>query len=70
MVEGYSVAVITCRGCGRRKDMPPENVPARSHDRLRCKACWHLGADISIVWTAQSPPNNVVRLMKKKGRPE
>jgi len=66
MSEGYQFARLTCRSCGRQKDRPAQSVPVGSHERWRCVACGHRGADITIIYSVGKPPANVVPIKRRE----
>lgn len=50
-VPGHEVTHIECRGCHRKVEWAGTgNALVGCHDRMRCKACGHRGADLIGVW--------------------
>ena len=72
MSLGRTVAHITCEACGRCV-MLEEHLYSvlptgkELHRRLRCTACGHRGASVSVVWHQGGPPPNVVYLADRPG---
>jgi hypothetical protein len=64
--NGYRLAHITCRACGRTAKLPAESLPPRANDRLRCRACGHRGADYVLSWHIDDPGKNVVPFRPRK----
>jgi DNA-directed RNA polymerase subunit RPC12/RpoP len=57
MVEGQEVWHITCRSCGRvTKKTGVGNELVGKQERMRCRACGHLGADLLRVWSQGPAP--------------
>lgn len=51
VIPGIDVTHITCRGCGRKVERPEiGNELVGCHERMRCRACGHRGADLLRVW--------------------
>lgn len=57
MVEGHEVFYITCRACAHTvARYEVGNSLVGCQDRMRCKRCGHVGADLLRVWTQGPRP--------------
>ena len=65
-LNGYRIAHITCRACGRIAKLPATKVPSQPNDRLRCRACGHRGADYVLAWHTDDPDKYVVGFRPRK----
>jgi predicted nucleic-acid-binding Zn-ribbon protein len=61
---GYEVIVVKCLRCGRKAWVAPAlwDRAARRH----CRKCGSADYEVRRVWRQGQPPNNVVRLMRKR----
>lgn len=68
VIPGYEVTHIECRGCGRKVEWPETgNRLVGCHDRMRCKACGHRGADMHRVWhVGKRPGADVISLAPRQ----
>ena len=64
--KGHEYTQVSCRGCGRSvKVVGAGNALVGCHDRMKCKACGHRGADLLRV-SASAPRRRLAATVPSK----